>query len=503
MHLNGSLTLIGLGASPKRSALTGGKMIGFFRRLLKDKRGNVLVVTAACLPLVIGAAGLATDTIEWTLWKRQLQRAADSAAIAGVYDRENATGAVTTNTPTAVCNDLTINLHTWMKLQSSATPCGASSAVGSYYSISYPSDSGSMVDQVQVTLHVQQALPFSSFFSSFGFTAPVITATATAASISTGTPCMWGLSKTGTAINNTGNTTVTAPTCIFYSDSSATNAAAATGSSSVTLKAIAAVGSIQQSSDWHGPNNTSATYMPGSPYLADPFSNITPDPADMKCAGHTDKKGNWVYDSLDESTNMSDATQQYKDSSGVVHTGIPNCWTSLSTSSSNKTGMTVPSNFGPIYLDANSAHGGTGSVDMQGKFTCSGCTIVMTNSDSSTTASIGTWSANAQSKTNITAPTTGTYSGIAIFQDRRATASNSDTINGGDNNVINGSVYLPKAKLTINGTGTASSLCAMWISYFIDFSGNSGISIASPDDTACSGYGLPSSSAVKMVRLVA
>jgi uncharacterized membrane protein len=54
-------------------------MMGFFRRLLKDRRGNTLAIAAACLPLVVGAAGLATDTIQWTLWKRQLQRAADSA----------------------------------------------------------------------------------------------------------------------------------------------------------------------------------------------------------------------------------------------------------------------------------------------------------------------------------------------------------------------------------------------------------------------------------------
>ena len=60
-------------------------MIGFFKKLWRDKRGNALVIAAAALPLVLGSAGLASDTIEWALWKRQLQRAADSAAIAGVY----------------------------------------------------------------------------------------------------------------------------------------------------------------------------------------------------------------------------------------------------------------------------------------------------------------------------------------------------------------------------------------------------------------------------------
>ena len=62
-------------------------MLHAFKRLWNDKRGNALILMGAALPLLVGAAGLATDTIEWTLWKRQLQRAADSGAIAGVYTR--------------------------------------------------------------------------------------------------------------------------------------------------------------------------------------------------------------------------------------------------------------------------------------------------------------------------------------------------------------------------------------------------------------------------------
>jgi Flp pilus assembly protein TadG len=87
-------------------------MIRFFRRLWKDRRGNALVIGAACLPLIVGAAGLASDTIQWTLWKRQLQRAADSAAIAGVYDRENASGGTSTTSAT-VTHDLSLHLHTF------------------------------------------------------------------------------------------------------------------------------------------------------------------------------------------------------------------------------------------------------------------------------------------------------------------------------------------------------------------------------------------------------
>ena len=116
-------------------------MIWFFRRLMKDRRGNALVIGAACLPLIVGAAGLASDTIQWTLWKRQLQRAADSAAIAGVYDRENASGATTTTSAT-VTHDLSLNLHTFYSL-----------AAG-YPKVAYPVDAGVSTDQVKVTLAI-------------------------------------------------------------------------------------------------------------------------------------------------------------------------------------------------------------------------------------------------------------------------------------------------------------------------------------------------------------
>ena len=41
-------------------------MIAFIKKLWRDKRGNALVIVAAAMPLVLGSAGLASDTIQWT-----------------------------------------------------------------------------------------------------------------------------------------------------------------------------------------------------------------------------------------------------------------------------------------------------------------------------------------------------------------------------------------------------------------------------------------------------
>src|SRR4051812_8601718 len=104
-----------------RKGLFGDRpMISFKRKLWKSKRGNVLAIAAACFPLFIGAAGLASDTIQWTLWKRQLQRAADSAAISGVYTglKTNTDAAVSA----AVTHDLDERLYLKTQMALNAAP---------------------------------------------------------------------------------------------------------------------------------------------------------------------------------------------------------------------------------------------------------------------------------------------------------------------------------------------------------------------------------------------
>jgi len=426
-------------------------MFKFLKRLWRDRRGNTLAMAAACLPLFVGAAGLATDTIQWTLWKRQLQRAADSAAIAGVYDRQAANGA-TTNTSTAVSNDLAVNLHTWMGLQAG------------YPQVTYPANSGVMTNQVQVSLAIQQRLAFSSFFMS---SPPTITASATAATIPAGgSACVQALepNAANTGITASGSAIISMPSCIMYSNSPSANSASAGGSSSVTALAIAAVGGIQQSNNW-----SVQSYRPYSPSLTDPFANVNPDPADMHCTNSA----------LTDSTNFSS-----------LPAGT-NCFSALSVGA-NRT-LNVPANFGPIYING-------GSATLQGAFNCTGCTIVMTNQSQDPSATIGTISSNAQATNNITAPTTGTFAGIAIYQDRRAPdCSSCNKINGGSNSVITGAMYFPTQPLWYNGGTGNTATCTMIVARRVIFTGNSYFKGLDQ----CPGTGMPGGNTVQMVRLVA
>lgn len=430
-------------------------MISFFRKLFRNKRGNALAIAGACLPLFVGAAGLASDTIQWTLWKRQLQRAADSAAIAGVYDRVANSGATTTTSAT-VSHDLTLNLHTFYTLKSG------------YPTVSYPADSGVMTDQVHVSVAIQQPLSFSSFFMS---TAPTIIANSTAASIPAGgDACVEALDPNAkNAIYFSGNAAVYMPDCDVFSNSANSNAAAAKGSAEVTANTVGGVGGIASSS-----NFTVTAYRPYSTKLPDPFANVAPDTSQMKCTS----------DALDEKTKMTD------------YAAGTNCFSSFSVGSNKSLNLnTLFPSGGTIYING-------GDAFIQGDLSCTGCTIVMTNA-SSTGTSVGSFKVNASANINLTAPTSGTYKGIAIYQDRRASdCNNCNLINGNSASKVTGALYFPNQELQYNGTGTTSAICTMFVAKRITFTGNSSTSNKFKKLADCSAEGLPSNATTRMVRLV-
>lgn len=422
-----------------------------FNRLWNDKRGNLIAIAGAALPLVVGAAGLATDTIQWTMWKRQLQRAADSGAIAGVYNRESENNA-TTYAEAAVRHDVDLNRHMTVALLNNAQ-------------VTFPANAGVMRNQVEVVLKVQESLPFSSLFL---ITAPTITATARAASIPAGgDACMEALdTNTVTGITFSGNARIDMPDCDLFSNSAGTNVSIAKGSAAVYANSVGGVGGIQNSNNFHV-----TAYRPYSPALPDPFAAVNPDPTQMNCTTAT----------LSHATNF-------------LALGGVNCFSALDINS-NKT-VTVPDNFGPIYING-------GDANIQGTFNCKGCTIVLTNKTSSSPIGNLTSNGNTDAQINIAAPLSGTFTGIALFQDRRAVdCSNCNKLNGNNASIITGALYFPSQELQYNGNGTDVATCTMFVARRLNFTGNSSTSNKFKKLSDCSAFGLPSSATIRMVRLV-
>jgi len=301
-------------------------MMAFMKKLMRDKRGNALLIAAAVLPLVIGSAGLASDTIQWTLWKRQLQRAADSAAIAGVYARMAAQ-----DVNTQVNNDLTKNNHTGITLLAAPT-------------IGFPANGGNFNNAVSVGIQLQKRLGFSSVFMS---AAPIVIANATAAAVATGNYCVVSLESTSTTgITAGGNATVNLG-CGMITNSTSMDAAIAFGSSSVSASPVAAVGGLDQTDNWA----SGTTLLPFTLKQQDPFASIDPPPVPSPC------------------------NTQFSDSPQANSAPPAGCYKS----------MTFKGN---VTLSGQYIVTGDVSFDAQTVVTCASCTFILTDDPASSTGKL-------------------------------------------------------------------------------------------------------------------
>lgn len=231
----------------------------FFRwigALRRDERGNALLIGAAVMPLLLGAAGLAIDTIQFSVWKRELQRAADSGAVAGVYalTQEEAPSE-------AVHTDLDQNTFPVLT-QTEQVQVGPRAG---------------FQQTVWVRLEAQRRLPFMSIFVDSPFQ---LRAEATAALIEDGTFCVLSLyngTSPGIDVNGTADVNLG---CGMASNSRADQAVTAGGDSTVTASPIMAVGNLNGAA-----NNfaTGTVLQPHAPEQADPFLYLPTPPALTGC----------------------------------------------------------------------------------------------------------------------------------------------------------------------------------------------------------------------------
>jgi Flp pilus assembly protein TadG len=429
-------------------------MISFLKKLWKDRRGNALLIAAAALPLVAGSAGLASDTIQWTLWKRQLQRAADSGALAGVYGKlagqTVSTGNCSASTP--ISRDLTVGDVT---NRLGATPTCA---------VQSPPTSGSWTassfSAVKVTVSAQRALAFSGLFMT---TAPTITASATAAVVQSGKYCVISLdNQIETGINFSGNANVNLG-CGLKTNAKGTSAVDGNGSSTITASPVAAVGQIANSSNFA----TGTTFQPYSPPQTDPFASVNAPTVRNGC----------------NQAALRGIAASVSASNGTV------CYSTLKLTS----GQTASFTDEVVILNGGDLDIGAGST-----LTCLRCTFVLTTDASPVTSnSIGNVTFNGGANISLTAPGSGTYKGIVIYKDRRAPdCSNCNKINGSSTSYIEGAIYIPTQEIQFNGNSGLNSNCVQMVGWQVQFSGNTNIT-----NTCPSGSGAKSFDG-SMVRLV-
>jgi Flp pilus assembly protein TadG len=416
-------------------------MFSFLKKLWRDRRGNALIIAGAALPLIVGSAGLASDTIQWALWKRQLQRVADSAAEAGAYAKVG--GATLDNCSVVATATYTSPIGYEVKKDNHLPQTPVCSATNPPSAGGYTSDNNA----VRVSVSMQRPLSFSGMFMS---AAPTITATATATVVPAGKYCVVSLENGNvTGIDATGSTNVNLG-CGMITDSTSLSAAVATGSSSINASPIAAVGGIPSSTHW----GSGTVLQPFTIAQADPFGNVAlPTPS-----GCTSFPSN----SPNSTLNISNPT-------GVK------CF---------NTDMNIKGNVtlapGTYILDAGA---GMSMTNTGAVLNCTGCTFVLMNSSGGTVGSVdlegGTLNISAPS-TGCTVGSSSCYDGMLFYQSRSATVNNTVKINGNNGATIAGALYFPEADIIFNGASGMNANCLQIVAKDVQFTGNSSITNSCP-----------------------
>jgi Flp pilus assembly protein TadG len=412
-------------------------MFKLMKKVWRDRRGNALVIAGMSLPLVIGSAGLASDTIEWALWKRQLQRAADSAALAGVLS-EAQSGSVGSCTSGPVSTDLQNNNHVGI-----TTSC----------TVSNPPTSGSYTadtNAVQVALSVQRSLPFSSMFLS---AAPTITATATATMIAEGTSCLRALNNTTAPGITVGGSSSASLGCRASSNSTSSTASVDPNGTSYNFATtgISSVGGMPSAIN----GTSSANLSPWSVAQPDPFAGkySTSVPSGMSCDNFQQH-----YVNVNNGGNGNNGNGN-GNNSGPQYLS-PGCYSSFNPSG----GGSYVMQSGVYYLN-NTDFSPGGGVTITG----TGVTIILTGS------SPGSVNLDGNETIQISAPTSGTYSRMLFIQSSSATTNNLNKFNGTSSSTFDGAMYFPKGEVQFNGTTGAMTKCVMVVSWTVDISGNANL----------------------------
>jgi Flp pilus assembly protein TadG len=377
------------------------------RRLLRNERGNVLLIGAATMPLIIGAAAFAIDTTQIAVWKRQLQRAADSAAIAGAY-----AVAAGTDTHDSVHHDLDNNRFPMM---SQAEVITEGPAYGYQKTV-----------RVQIT-----ASPNLPFMKVFGVPSATLRGDATAALVNDGTYCMVSLYDGNNAGIDIGGNADVVLGCGMKTNSKSSSAVTITGSANLKATPIAAVGGIPSSSK----------YLAGT--TLQPFAAPQVDPL------------GWVPNP--DTTSCSTATLDASNYSTLIPSGGGTvCVAAVNIQPSDH--ITLPNN---VTLVVNG-----GDVNLQGDLTASSFTLVMTGPN----GAAGDLKINAQANLVLSAPNSGPYTGVVMYRDRRA-ANINIKMNGGASSVINGALYFPSSDLEFNGNSSMNTQCLQMVGRILTFKG--------------------------------
>ncbi|MFM5893892.1 MAG: pilus assembly protein TadG-related protein, partial [Novosphingobium sp.] len=134
-------------------------MLGTIRRFLSDlrhnKSGNAMLLVALGMPVLIGTSGLAVDSAQYYMWKRDLQYAADQSALAGAWART--TTATQSTYSSRALQEYNANVQNSADFDAAPTI-----ALGNWDSATNAFTANANGTAVKVTASASKSLPFTN-----------------------------------------------------------------------------------------------------------------------------------------------------------------------------------------------------------------------------------------------------------------------------------------------------------------------------------------------------
>jgi hypothetical protein len=397
-----------------------------FKQFRRDDSGNYVLIGALAMPVLVGMAAFGTEQGILLHKQKVMQHAADSAAVAAAV----AVAAGANDNGASQARAIAANYGFPLSIVGNIN-----------VAVSSPPSTGSFVSN-RAAIEVRISQPQPRIFSLiWGSTYHNVAARAVATP--QGQPCILALDPTASAsYSEQGTASVKLVNCAIIDDSSSSSAISLGGGGTVSTTFVGVVGGIS------GASNITAAYgtMTGYHYTSDPYASVN-YPA---------------YNGCDKHNYSAHGTETI--SPGVYCGGLK-----------LTAGANVTLSPGIYYLDG-------GSLSMTGQTTLkgTGVTLVFTSSSGSgyATASIA-----GGATLQLTAPTSGPTSGIALFGDRSEPLGTAYSLTGGDSQTIGGAIYFAKGAIQWSGNADGNQKCTQIVADTVQLTGNTTLQVE------CKGFG--------------
>jgi Flp pilus assembly protein TadG len=444
------------------------KIAARVRLLCADQRGNIAVMMAFLLPVIVGGLGLGFEASNWYLQTRAMQNTADSAVIAAAtnngsnYDVEAKAVAAQYGFVDGT-NNVTVTA-------SNAATCPAGG--NTCYSVTITG---------MVPLYLSQVVGYAGDTTVNGVKEKTLSSAAIAKQSTKQQPiCLLALSQTAQALRTNG-----APNTNFTGCSVMSNSAATCNGSNLNATFGLA----------HGTNNgCDKTQNSNIPILTDPYYALHTNIPANTCSSYpqlTRHGSNWSGGTpWSGSQSLSGIVQMCGD---VQLTGDV-----IINTSNNSTGATLVIENGQLDLNGHTLRTANGSA----------VTLVFSGTSGNYTHYPTDNSSGQGGVLNIQAPSGGLFPGFAIYQDPLLTTGIDLTYTGNNPTwKISGGVYLPNSNVQISGDvsqSTNGADCFVMVAATVLVNGTSNIYAQSPKGAGCqlAGLNMPSATIPGRTQLV-